>query len=70
MTLGELVLELDDLRGRTLEEILEEVATRQTVLMVRLPKGDTVAIQPSPHLKPLPVLEGSVPRSWKDAIYA
>ena len=70
MTVADLVLELNDLRGRTLEDILQEVATQQTVLMVRLPKGDTVTIQPAPRLKPLPVLKGSVPKGWKDAIYA
>ncbi len=69
MTLAEMVLELDDLRGRTLEDILQEVAARQTVLTVRLPKGDAVAIQPAPRLKPLPVLDGFVPQGWKDAIY-
>ena len=58
MTVADLVLELNDLHGRTLEEILQEVATQQTVLMVRLPKGDTVTIQPAPRLKPLPVLQG------------
>lgn len=69
MTIAELVLELDDLRGRTLEDILQEVAAQQTVLTVRLPKGDTVAIRPAPRLKPLPVLDGYVPQGWKDAIY-
>ena len=31
--------------------------------------GETVAIQPSPRLKPLPILEGFVPDGWKDALY-
>jgi hypothetical protein len=62
-------LELKDLRGRTLEDILFEVVTQQKVLTVRLPEGNTVAIQPVPHLKPLPMLEGFVPNGWKDAIY-
>jgi hypothetical protein len=62
-------LALDDLKERTLEEVLREVVTRQESLTVRLPEGETVAIQPSPRLKSLPVLDGSVPEGWKDAIY-
>ena len=62
-------LVLDDLKERTLEDVLREVVRRQEALTVRLPEGDTVAIQPSPHLKPLPTLDGFVPEGWKDAIY-
>jgi len=61
-------LVLDDLKERTLEEVLREVVRRQEALTVRLPEGETVAIQPSPRLKPLPVLNGFVPEGWKDAI--
>ena len=60
---------LDELKERTLEEVLREVVRRQEMLTVRLPEGETVAIKPSPHLKPLPVLKGFVPEGWKDAIY-
>ena len=60
---------LDDLKKHTLEEVLREVIRRQEVLTVLLPEGETVAIQPSPALKPLPVLDGFVPEGWKDAIY-
>lgn len=62
------VLWLDDVKERTLEEVLREVLARQQVLTVRLPGGETVAIQPSPPLEPLPVLEGSVPEGWRDAV--
>jgi hypothetical protein len=54
-------LTLEDLRGRTLEDVLLEVVRRRKVLTVRLPEGETVAIQPKPRLKPLPVLKGFVP---------
>jgi hypothetical protein len=40
----------------------------QLLLMIRLADGQVVQIQPEPMLKPLPVLEGSVPDNWKDAI--
>jgi hypothetical protein len=62
-------LTLEDLRERTLEEVLREVVARREVLTVRLPEGESVAIQPMPRLKPLPTLEGFVPEGWKDAIY-
>ena len=61
-------LVLDDLKERTLE-VLREVVRRQERLTVRLPEGETVAIQPSRRLKPLPELEGFIPEGWKDAIY-
>ena len=67
--LDELVLDLADLRGRELEEVLTQVVVQQKALMVRMPKGDIVAIQPTPHLKPLPLLQGHVPQGWKDAVY-
>jgi hypothetical protein len=60
---------LDDLKQRTLEEVLRQVASQQEALTVRLPEGQTVSIQPTPLLKPLPVLEGFVPEGWKDALY-
>ncbi len=62
-------LTLDELKQRSLEEILREVVKQQEALTVRLPEGDLVAIQPAPALQPLPVLEGSMPRGWKDAVY-
>lgn len=62
-------LVLDDLKERTLDEVLREVVARQEALAVRMPEGETVLIQPSPRLKPLPVLEGFVPQGWKDAVY-
>ena len=62
-------LVLDDLKERALEEVLREVIARQEALAVRLPEGETVLIQPSPRLKPLPVLEGFIPEGWKDAVY-
>lgn len=62
-------LVLEDLKERTLDQILREVVARQEALAVRLPEGETVLIQPVPRLKPLPVLEGFVPEGWKDAVY-
>ena len=67
--MGNRTLTLDDLREQTLEDVLRHVVRQQEVLTVRLPEGETVAIQPAPRLKPLPVLEGFLPEGWKDAIY-
>ena len=60
---------LDDLRGRTIEDVLTEVAARGEVLVVSLPEGKTVAIRPSPDLEPLPLFECTIAEGWKDAIY-
>jgi hypothetical protein len=60
---------LDDLKERTLEEVLWEVIRQQEALTVRLAEREAVILQPSPRLQPLPVLEGFVPEGWKDALY-
>ncbi len=60
---------LDDLKERSLEDVLREVADRQQILTVRLPEGQEIRIQPISSLKPLPVLKGTLPEGWKDAIY-
>ncbi len=67
--MGNQILTLDDLKEQTLEDVLRQVIRQQEALTVRLPEGETVAIQPSPRLRPLPVLEGFVPEGWKDALY-
>jgi len=67
--MGNQTLTLDDLKEQTLEDLLRRVVKEQEVLTVRLPEGETVALQPSPRLKALPVLDGFVPEGWKDAIY-
>jgi hypothetical protein len=60
---------LDDLKGRTLEELLREVARSREPLTVILEEGELVTIEPASQLKPLPRLEGRVPGGWKDAAY-
>jgi hypothetical protein len=67
--MGKQTVTLDDLREETLEDLLKRVVRERQVLTVRLPDGATVAIQPSPELRPLIVLEGFVPEGWKDAVY-
>ena len=60
---------LEELKGRTLEELLHEVARSQESITVVLEEGELITIEPASHLKPLPVLDGLVPEGWKDAIY-
>ena len=62
-------LTLDELKFTSLEELLMRVIREQIQLKIRLANGQTVQIQPEPKLSPLPILEGSVPEGWKDAIY-
>ncbi|HUT32578.1 MAG TPA: hypothetical protein VNE39_03775 [Planctomycetota bacterium] len=61
---------LEEVRGRTLEDVLDEVVEQEEVLTVRRPDGSAVMIQPSPCLEPLPRLKCIVPKDWKDAINA
>jgi hypothetical protein len=60
---------LEELKGQTLEELLHEVARSRESITVVLEEGESVTIEPTSQLKPLPVLEGHVPEDWKDAIY-
>jgi hypothetical protein len=60
---------LEELKGRTLEDLLHEVARSRESITVVLEEGESVTIELTSQLKPLPVLEGSVPEGWKDAIY-
>ena len=62
-------LKLEELKHKSLEEILQSVSVNRQILTVRLTNGAEIIIQPKPELKPLPVLEGYVPEGWKEAIY-
>jgi hypothetical protein len=63
------VLTLDDVKHRTVEELLRLVSTDQQVLDITLPDGAEVVIQPKPQLQQLPILDGYIPSGWKNAIY-
>jgi hypothetical protein len=60
---------LEELKGRTLEELLHEVARSREPITVVLEEGELVTIEATSQLKPLPQLDGRVPERWKDAIY-
>jgi hypothetical protein len=63
-------LTLAEVKGASIEKILQDVADQQLVVTVLLPDGKEVVIEPKPHLQPLPELKGRVPEGWKDAVYA
>ena len=63
-------LTLDELRRRSLEEVLKDIADHRSPIIVLLPDGREVIIGPKPQLEPLPEFEGRLPAGWKDAIYA
>jgi hypothetical protein len=60
---------LEEVTGRSIDDVLSEVASRDEALTVRLPAGQEIIIRLKPHLKPLPELAGSVPGDWKDEVY-
>lgn len=62
-------LVLDDVKERTVEDVLRDVALHRVPMTVSLSEGVAVTSSPSCELKPLPVLHGSVPQGWKDALY-
>lgn len=59
---------LEELKGRTPEDLLHEVARSREPLIV-LEEGESVTIEPTTLLKPLPRLNGRVPEGWKNAAY-
>ena len=63
------VRRLEELKGRTIEELLHEVVRSQKTITVVLEEGEMVTIGPAGALKPLPELKGHVPEGWKNAIY-
>jgi len=60
---------LEELKGRTLAELLQEVARSGEAITVVLDEGESVTIEPAAQLQPLPALEGCAPEGWKDVIY-
>jgi hypothetical protein len=68
--MGVQAMTLEDVKGRSFEEVIQDIVAQESTVTVLLPDGKEVLIQPKPQLKPLPKLEGRLPEGWKDAIYA
>lgn len=62
-------LKLDEIKYRSIEELLQFVSINKQILNIQLPWGEEVIIQPKNQLSPLPILDGYIPQGWKDAIY-
>jgi hypothetical protein len=69
LTMPDRKINLNELKGRTLDEVLREIVQTHEQVTIILEDGQAVEIRPM-ELKPLPELEGSVPDGWKDGIYA
>jgi hypothetical protein len=63
------VIALEEIQDRSLEDVLREVIQESKYLVVQLPEGEEIVIEPKPRLEPLPVLEGFIPEGWRDAVY-
>ncbi len=63
-------LTLAELKGASIEKILQDVVDQQLSVTVLLPDGKEVVIEPKPRLQPLPELEGRMSEGWKEAVYA
>jgi len=62
-------LNLDTLKGVSLEELIFRVLNDQQRLTILVSDEQEVIIEPKQKLKPLPILDGTIPAGWKDAIY-
>ena len=65
----ERTLNVNELKERSLLDVLREVSLRHERLNIVLGEGEVVSISPSVGLEPLPELEGCIPKGWKDAVY-
>jgi len=61
---------LEQLGDTSVADFFRLVLKKNSPLQVFMPDGKTVIIHPEPQLIPLPKLEGTVSKGWKDAIYA
>ncbi|MGA1196194.1 MAG: hypothetical protein ACO36I_06810 [Candidatus Latescibacterota bacterium] len=62
-------MNLEDMKDLSADQFLREIIQSHQSVTVVDEKGHTVEIRPI-GLTPLPELEGSMPKNWKDGIYA
>ncbi|MBF0239738.1 MAG: hypothetical protein HQM12_18720 [SAR324 cluster bacterium] len=60
---------LDEFKLLPIDEIFVSISTLRRSVSVKLPDGQEVLIQAKAQLKPLPVLQGYIPKGWKEGIY-
>jgi hypothetical protein len=52
--MGAQVLTLDEVKGRTFEDVIQDILAQEAIVTVLFPDGKAVVIEPKPRLKPLP----------------
>lgn len=60
---------LAELKKADIEVLIKSIAGTDHVLNIILPDGSELILQSKSVLQPLPVLEGYVPKGWKEALY-
>ena len=63
------ILTMEELKDISFEEIIRQLLSQRNSLIVLVSDDEEVSIQLRSRLKPLPVLDGSIPAGWKEAIY-
>ena len=65
------LLTIEEVRERTWDDLLHEVAQSRDTFAVTLPEGQTVEIRASgpPDLQPLIQVPGSLPADWNETLY-
>jgi len=59
---------LESLRNISVEEFLN-MLRQKSAIAVQLANGESLIVQAKVELAPLPILDGYVPKGWKEAIY-
>ena len=62
-------LTLEELKDVSFAEIIQQLLRQRKPLTILISEEEEVSIQLRPRLKPLLVLDGSIPAGWKEAIY-
>jgi hypothetical protein len=52
-----------------LGEVIARILEQEETWIIQVSEEQEITIQPQIRLKPLPTLEGYVPKEWKDAVY-
>lgn len=62
-------ISLEALKNTFVEELILQVLREYQTLTILVPGEQEVIIEAKQKLEPLPILEGTIPADWKDAIY-
>jgi hypothetical protein len=62
-------LTIEELKDVSFEEIIRQLLSQRKPLTILISDEEEVSIQLRSRLKPLLVLDGSIPAGWKEAIY-